>query len=206
MIFDLRITQPGSLSSIVESILAITHAFIRGTEHLKDNLVPFQQPHVLRALNLMLRTWISQLTLLDYIWSRTTASTCAGKPPLIAYMEKFSVLVAELLHDIAPHSVPYYSGDLHEPPSEKQYGEILAFCRKGFEEGIRTNWSESKDTIWFGHHHARREVVLDLGSMGEERAKLVARIEELHAALGRICGDDQYHSEERRNIGNDVVV
>ncbi|CAO2651099.1 Nn.00g093960.m01.CDS01 [Neocucurbitaria sp. VM-36] len=206
MIFDLRINQPVSLSSIIESMLAITHAFIRGTERLKDNPSSFQRPHVLSGLRLMLEASASQLPLLDYIWNRTMASTFASKPPLVAFWEKFTVFIAEMLHEMVPHSIPCYEGDSHAPPSDKKHDELLAFSRKGLEEGMRTNWSESTGTVFFGLGHVRREVVFDVGSVEEERATLVAVIEKFHTALRTIYNGEQYRREETAGFGGDLVV
>ncbi|KAF1851925.1 uncharacterized protein K460DRAFT_362697 [Cucurbitaria berberidis CBS 394.84] len=206
MVFDLRITQPTSLSSVVESIAAITHAFIRGTEHLKHDPSSFQQPQVLSGLRLMLEVWLSQLPLLEYIWGRTMASTCASKPALVVYMEELSVFMAEMLHNMVPHSIPFYSGDSHALLSEKQHVELLAFCRRGLEEGLKANWSESRGAIWFGQGHTRREVVFDIGSVEEERAKLIAVIEEFHTALNGIYGNEQYRLKEREDLRNDFFV
>jgi hypothetical protein len=208
-VFDLRITQPESLASTVGCIVSISHAFIRGTEQLKDNRYMFQQPYTLVALTHMLEALKSILSPLEYICSRTMPSAHSTKPPLLIYIDQLSTFIAELLQGATPDTIPSYVGDAHAPPPEKQHADLLAFCRRGLEDSLKTNWSESAESIWFGQGHARREVLFDIGSMEEERARLEGVIETLQAAIHDIYGlaDMQYHHTiQECNIGCDMVV
>ncbi|KAF2130736.1 hypothetical protein P153DRAFT_365400, partial [Dothidotthia symphoricarpi CBS 119687] len=184
MIFDLRVTQPDSLDAIVTGVMAVAHAFIRGTELLKDNTDMFQRPHILAALTHMLRAMRSAVPLLDYIYSRATCGD-ARKPPLVVYMEKFSVYIAQTICGVEPHAIPSFDGDAHVLSSE-----LLRFCRSGLEEGMKLNWSERSGAIWFAHGNAKREVVVDIGTVEEEKEGLVAGIEEFHATLSAVYVED----------------
>jgi hypothetical protein len=208
MIFDLRITQPESLASTIGCIVAVSHAYIRGTEQLKDNPYLLQQPYVLAALTHMLQALKSILSPLVYMCSRTMPSSHINKPPLITYIEQLSIFIAELTQGTTPDIIPSYAGDAHAPPPEKRHADLLAFCRRGLQEGLKTNWSESAGSIWFGQGHARREVMFDIGSVEEERARLEEGIEGFLDALHDVYGyeDAQYHDVEEGNVGYDMVV
>lgn len=192
MIFDLRVTQPDSLASIVGCIVSVSHAFIRGTEQLKDNQRWLQQPHVIAALAHMLRAMVSILSPLEYICSRTMPSAHLNEPPLITYIDQLSIFITQLLESTTPETIPSYVGDAHAPPQGKKHAELLAFCRRGLEDGLRTNWGESSGSIWFGQGHARREVLFDIGSVEEERVRLEGEIQRFQSVL-----KDIYREEER---------
>ncbi|KAG9185889.1 hypothetical protein G6011_07220 [Alternaria panax] len=209
MIFDLRITQPDSLSSIVESIVSVSHAFIRGTEQLKDSQYWLQQCHVIAALTHMLDAMKSILSPLEYICSRTMPSDHIGQPPLITYIHQLGIFINELLQGTTPGTIPSYIGDAHASPQQKQHAELLAFCRRGLEDGLRTNWSESNGSIWFGQGQARREVLFDIGSVEEEQATLVGGVQRFQTALRDIYGDDEqpYDDDEGEwNSTYDFIV
>lgn len=206
MIYDLRITQQSSVSSIVDSIMSVSNAFIRGIEQLKTDSILFQQPHILAALTYMFEGMISIIPLLDYIWSRVIASTSlCKKTPFVRYVADFSVYVAEVLHGMIPHVMPLYYGDMQEAPARRQNAEILSFCKRGLEEGMKANWSETAGIIWFGQGHARREVVVDIGSVEDEKVRLIALIEAFHGVLGTTFMDEQY-DDRGHDFGNDIVV
>ncbi|KAI4949177.1 hypothetical protein J4E91_005641 [Alternaria rosae] len=208
MIFDLRVTQPESLASTIGCIVSVSHAFIRGTEQLKDDHHLLQLPYVLAALTHMLEALRSILSPLEYICSRTIPSAHLNPPPLVAYIDEVSIFITELLRGATPDTIPSYAGDAHAPPSEKQHAGLLAFCRRGLEDSLKTNWSESAGSIWFGQGHARREVLFDIGSVEEERERLEGGIKGLQAALHDVYGyeDAGIHGEEETNIGYDMVV
>ena len=73
---------------------------------------------------------------------------------------------------------------------------------------MKTNWSESAGSIWFGQGHARREVLFDIGGVEEERGTLEEGIDAFQAALHDVYGfgDDGYDGEGEGNGGYDMVV
>ena len=206
MIFDLRITQPSTLSSIVRSIMSISHAFIRGTEHLKDNPILFRQRHILSGLTCMLEAMVSNLSLLKYISSRTIESMPIEKLPLVVYMENFSLYAAEMILDKVPREYPVVEGVAVVQSMDDQYGELLNFCRKGLQDGIKANWTENHEAVWFGHGHASKEVVMDIGSVEEERLRVNAAIEEFYHVSNSIFSNEQDRGKEGRDFTNDIVV
>jgi hypothetical protein len=201
MMYDLRITQPDSLAPIVGCIVSVSHAFLRGTEQLNDNQHWFQQSHVIAALTHMLEAMMSILSLLEYICSRTM-SAHLNQPPLIAYIDQLSIFITQLLEGTTPDTIPSYDGDAHVPPQEKQHADLLAFCRCSLEDGLRTNWSESNGSIWFGQGHARREVLFDIGSVEEERSRLASGIQNFQSALRDTYGDEEQPYDDDEGQGN----
>ncbi|KAF2847753.1 hypothetical protein T440DRAFT_470805 [Plenodomus tracheiphilus IPT5] len=207
MIFDLRIMQPASLSSTVGSILSISHAFIRGTECIKDNPYIFRQPHVLSALSYMFEAMTSITPLLDYICSRL-ATSIGPQPSIIVYMEELTTFVTEMLQDMLPSTMPIFEGNAHTPSADRSFNDLLAFCKRGLQDGLNTNWREHQGVIWFGQGQARREVLFDIGLVEEERAKLEHAIEWFEHILHNLYKEQEEGAgiEERRFTVDDLVV
>jgi hypothetical protein len=201
MMFDLRITQPASVSLIMKAIHTVGHAFIRGTENLTTTLVLFNQPHILAATTHMFEAMTSILPVLEYICSKSTTTM----HPLVTYMRDFSARVTEKLQEREQQIVPDYDGDAHTIPPEDQHSNILAFCRRGLFDSMKDNWSESGGAIWFGQGHAKREVVFDIGSLEEEREGLIAAVEAFQEVLRNVYGEDN-ESMGAGSIAYDVVV
>ncbi|USP81159.1 hypothetical protein yc1106_08433 [Curvularia clavata] len=205
MIFDLRVTQPESVNSITSCIISVSHAFIRGTEQLKDNYLElFQRPYVFSALAHMLDAMISILALLKYMCSRTLPT--ADAPPLAAYIDQFITYIAALLHDTAPDTIPSYPADSHAPPLDTQHANLLAFCRRSLEETLSTNWSKSAGAIWFGVGNARREILLDIGTVEEESLRFDDGVRRFQSVFDDLYGFEQYHGGHQDDIEFDDVV
>jgi hypothetical protein len=209
MLFDLRVTQPESLAPILGSIMAVSHAFIRSTEQIKDDCNLLHQPHILAALSYMLDAMTSILAPLEYICSRLSHPT--QPPRVISYIHDFILFVADLIHDRLPDSTPSYAADAHAPSSDdKQIPDLLAFCRRGLQASLKENWSEAQGKIWFGAGYARREVVVDLGSVEEERERVGNRMDLFLGGLGDVFGEMEWgvHNDDDRSDGGlaDVVV
>jgi hypothetical protein len=203
MVFDLRVTQSDSLSSIASCILSISHAFIRGTEQLKDNHHLLQQPYVLSALAYVLDAMTSILAPLEYISSRTLP--IAGAPPLVTYMNELVTYIIALLHDGMPDTIPSYAGDSHTPPDD-QHTDLLAFSRRSLEEGIKTNWGESAGAIWFGIGNARREILLDISTVEEEKIGFEVSAKRFQDAFYDLYGSAYDHDVHEMNAGLYVFV
>ncbi|KAF2796839.1 hypothetical protein K505DRAFT_323028 [Melanomma pulvis-pyrius CBS 109.77] len=197
MFFDFDVTDESSVQSILDSISSISHAFIRSTNPLKDSPELLKRPHILHALTLTLESMTAILPILDYIHIRT--STSVAKPAVVTYFEQLSIFIAEIMHDMIPHLIPIspYLSSCPVPNSE-----LLAFSTKDLAVSMKTNWSESQDSIFFGQGHARREVILDLGTMEEERARVVIAIEGFFEAVAYVHDDD---GREIR-VGGNVFV
>ncbi|KAF2624233.1 hypothetical protein BU25DRAFT_493829 [Macroventuria anomochaeta] len=179
MVYDLRVNQHDSLSSTVHSIVSVAHALIRSTEQLKGDSLLLQQPSTLTGLAHMFEVATSISRLLDYIVDRTM-TTGRGKPALITYLEEFSTYITQMIQGTVPHGVPSYRGDADAAPSNAQYADILAFCKRGLQSSLETNWSDDQRSVCFGQGRAKKEVVYDIGSAETERMTLMGTLRRFH--------------------------
>ncbi|KAF2689429.1 hypothetical protein K458DRAFT_400189 [Lentithecium fluviatile CBS 122367] len=199
--FDVRVVEESNVQLIHDTILSISHAFIRSIEQLKSEAILIRQPHVLQATALMLDAMIPAASLLDYMYGR--CSTSATKPAVISCLEHFTIFITEVLHDSVPQDIPFYDGDAHV--SHCPHTGLSTFCADGLATSITTNWSANDGCIFFGQGHAKRDVVVDLGSVEEEKARLFNAIKAFGAAVTFVYGDrymDGRKDQERRVIGD----
>ncbi|KAJ8109846.1 hypothetical protein OPT61_g7160 [Boeremia exigua] len=171
MVYDLRINQIESVSRTVQSVVTIAHAFIKGTEHLKGDVLRLEDPSILNGLVRMFEVAMSISRLLDYLLGRTFNTTGPTRIPLITYLDEFSLYLAQMIEGGAPSDVPSYRGDADAAPFDTQYADILSFCTKDLQSTIESNWGENQDSIWFGQGQAKRVVVCDIGSPERERSR-----------------------------------
>ncbi|KAF2636461.1 hypothetical protein P280DRAFT_510420 [Massarina eburnea CBS 473.64] len=185
MMFDMRMFDEASVGSAYDTIMSIAHAFIRSTEQVKGNAQLSRQAFVLRATRLSLEAMVPIMSLLEYIYSRHLGGS--AKPTVITYSEQFNVFMAEMLHDMVPQTVPSYMGDSHTLAGA--HATLLPFSRDSLHNSIRTNWRTGGDQVVFGHGKARRDVKVGLGSVEDERARLIGCIRGVHAAHERLYGN-----------------
>ncbi|KZM21472.1 uncharacterized protein EKO05_0006223 [Ascochyta rabiei] len=200
MIFDLRVSQSSSLSTIIQNILSVAHAFFRGTEQLKGDYLLFRQSNTLSGLVYMLGAATSIMRLTDYLVDRTTYNIEHGRPLFVIYMEEFSGYVAKMIEGTAANNLPSYQGDAHEGVSSPKYVDILAFCKRGLKSSLETNWSEDQGSIWFGQGRAKKEVVLDIGSSEDERVRLRYALNRFQHSIREVSNNYP------QGFGDDVVV
>ncbi|KNG44966.1 methyl methanesulfonate-sensitivity protein 22 [Stemphylium lycopersici] len=208
MVFDLRVACPDSLAAVVGGLVAVAHAFIRGTEGLVSEAESGNVPthaHVLAALAYMQSAMEAMVPPLEYICSRTIDGA-ATPPPFVTYADEFVGYISALLDHTTHDSVPRYSGDAHAPPHDTSHANLLSFSRRGLAEGLKTNWSESAGRMWFGSGHARREVLLDVGGVEEEKERLGDAVRGFRRVLGDVYGVEEYRDVRGCNMGYNVVV
>jgi hypothetical protein len=196
-LFDVHVFDESNVRVVYEAIMSISYAFIRSTEELKANAQLVRQPYVLHALSLMLDAMTPILSLLDYICGR--CSTFMAKPAMIIYVERFNVFIAEMLHSSMPQEIPFYDGEAHSAHSA--FSGLSSFCTDGLSTSIQANWSTIGERIFFGQGHARREILVDLGSTEEEKARLANAIRVFDAAVMGVYGEQYLDS----NIGRDRI-
>ncbi|KAH6618863.1 Mus7/MMS22 family-domain-containing protein [Boeremia exigua] len=183
-IYDLRVHQIESLSMTIGNIRSIAHAFIRGTEHLKGDASLLQQPSILNGLVYMFETAMSIVRLLDYMMDRTVRTAEYKRPPLITYLCDLSVYIAQMVTGTIPLVVPSFRGDADAALSSAQYSDVLSFCTRDLQSKMGSVWGDDQDSIWFGHGRARKEIVCDVESAENGKARLLNTLQRFQETLG----------------------
>ena len=207
LIFDLRITDPDNVAAAVNCMVSVSHAFIRGTDKIRDKQERLREPHVLAAMTCMCEAIASLLPTLEYVCARS-CDGMVSPPPLASYFHDFTAFVTHTLRGhtaAALEHVPCYNASAHIPTSSKHALDLLSFTRSGLVDGLKANWSQNADgPVFFGQGNARREVVFDIGSVEEESDKLEGSVGKLRAVIKglwdeymREGGESEYAMEVR---------
>jgi hypothetical protein len=209
MIYDLRVNQVESLSTAVENIVSIAHAFIRGTEHLKGDVMLLSQPSILNGLTHMFEISTSILKILDYIVGRTMPT---GRPPLVTYLEEFNTYITQMLSAEIPQEIPSYRGDAHAALPNAQAADLLTFCTNALRSSLDTNWSTDQDgAVFFGRGQAKKEVLCAIRSAEGEKKGLLGALGRFRYIADEMAGDGHGYRGlgevvQRTVYGDDVVV
>jgi hypothetical protein len=206
MMFDLRITQSQSVSSILNSIFVVSHAFIRATVQLRKGAFFLEQPHILSALTSMFEIVGATFPVLEYVCNRTNTSSHYIKPPLVGYMRELGEFVVAALDELESYALPDYEGDAHTMALSGQHQSLIVFGKKGLGDSMKMNWSESGGVIWFGQGHAKREIIFEIGSVEEERARLATAIGAFSSALQKVFGEEDSLGIGGASMADDIVV
>jgi hypothetical protein len=188
IIYDLRVSHAESLSTAVHSIVSIAHAFIHATEHLKGDISLFQQSNVLDGLVHMFHVAMDILRLLDYIVDHTVG---VGRPPLVTYLEDFSMYIEHMINGTVPDEVPSYRGDANTASLNAQYAEVLAFCLRGLESSLETNWSTDQGSICFGQGRTKKQVIYETESVESTKTRLLVTLQGFHDLTYELAGTEQ---------------
>ncbi|KAF1929241.1 uncharacterized protein M421DRAFT_419760 [Didymella exigua CBS 183.55] len=199
--YDLRVSQPESLSTAIQSIVSIAHAFIRATEHLKGDISLFQQSNTSDGLLHMFDIAMTTSRILDYIVDRVVG---VGRPPLVIYLEEFSIYTEQMLNGTVPDEVPSYRGDAIAASSNAQYADIMAFCQKGLLDSLKTNWSADDVSIWFGQGHTKKQIAYDTGSVESGKTRLLAALHAFQDTIHELVGTEQHYLAP--TIGEYIIV
>ncbi|ORY18751.1 Mus7/MMS22 family-domain-containing protein [Clohesyomyces aquaticus] len=184
LFFDVSVTDTSALRCTIQTLSTLLHAVIQATEDVTSGSVPLTQPHVLRAISLLLDITSSILPVLEYIQDRTRKRL--KRLAAVTYVEDFCGFVTAAMDQMVPHTVPCFEG---KSRSKNTYAELLAFSSRGLRDNIQTAWKQDRGRIFFGQGH-RREVVLDLGNVEEEREGTRLAIKRFQEVLGNVYGDD----------------
>ncbi|KAF3008681.1 hypothetical protein E8E13_009204 [Curvularia kusanoi] len=190
MIHDLRVNQIESLSTAIGTIILLAHAFIRGTEHLKGDILLFTKPSTLNGLTYMFEVATSIMRLLDYIIGRTMETTGCSRPPLVTYFAEFGTYVLQMIGDEVPQQLPSYRGETAANLANAQSADILTFCASGLRSSIKSNWSDEEGSVFFGQGQVKKEVLYDLGSIGVEQARLLDALQKFRNALVELSDEE----------------
>lgn len=187
--YDLRCNDPASVTDIVGSIAAITHAFIRGAEHVKGDLAMFERGYVLSSISCMLEVTTAAFKLLEYIYDRTIGGNTFDDLPLIRYIEELSTYCHDMAAGKQSFILPSYVGDALSSTSSER-ADLLAFSERGIQDSLKNHWVESADgQISFGPGRAKREVLSDIGTVEEERNNLEVAIASFREMMLVLRGD-----------------
>ena len=181
VLMHFSINQTQAVRTVVRSINAVLDALRHSTELLVDHSGLMEQPHIMRMLGLIFNVVTSTLDCLDYILRATGhGKRSAG---YIQWFKSFSVFTLQMISDCEDVYAPDLGPDLKE--SSTVYSEIREFCERELNHELASRWTVQSDSYYLLRGNTRKQLIVELGSVAEERSRLVLAIEQMHTALQR---------------------
>jgi hypothetical protein len=188
--YDLRITDPSSIDNICASIWSTYSPLIRSAEGLAGDPALLSQPFVLHAFAILFDAMIATVAVLEYLGSRTTVST--QRPSIITYFERLGTFITEVTRGDLPYDAPVF--DSVDPP-RSGFSDLLVSCTEDLKDSIAKNWSENEGRLTFGHGQVRKEVLVNVGTLEEEKVSVTKAIRDFQAATSSIFGGEDMGDE-----------
>ncbi|KAF2277591.1 uncharacterized protein EI97DRAFT_432447 [Westerdykella ornata] len=199
--FELRVNDDASVETVFKNISSISYAFIRSIETLNQTPPLLSKPHVMHAISLMLDALAAAIPTLEYIIARALGEQ--RKHPIVIYCTKFVASIKSAMTDshsnseLPPTTAFPVSDVLRHQPSD-----VLTFCNRNLQDALKAHWTEmGSGAIFFGHGHARKEVVVDVGSEEEEMWRLERAGREFCDVVRWVYGDDEQDAGDRVGEG-----
>ncbi|KAF2200532.1 hypothetical protein GQ43DRAFT_70557 [Delitschia confertaspora ATCC 74209] len=202
MYFDVSITDAKNVRSAVKGITAIMYTFVKNMEDIVIDPCLLAKPHILRGLRLVLEVVAEVMPFPSYLHERTgrAKSTAIFKK----YFKQVVVLLAEVIHGLVPHEIPSFEG------KAKPSSDLQKFTTQELRRTIGTEWDENGSVVYYRQGRERREVVVNVDTVEEERDRLAGVLGEVHRVLtggnGDGYGGPGWAGREREGVMADVLV
>jgi hypothetical protein len=142
----------------------------------------FQQSHVMSTLSHMFDVATICIPTLDYVRRRNVLGLTATKA--IKYLRDFSLYAGSVLLGRADAFPPTNLGDDFQVDTRTR--ELKAFCAQKLREDLRDKWKTEHGRYFVKRGTMWRDLQVSLGSLNEEKAILIDKIEVFHEALDRV--------------------
>ncbi|KAF2658392.1 hypothetical protein K491DRAFT_756116 [Lophiostoma macrostomum CBS 122681] len=171
LIFDVRVTNDNSINEVCTNIWCIVLAFLQEADVQTADSSLLSMARVLHADTLLLDAMVALLPTINYVVDRKSKSRTMPVP--VMHLMEFTSFVSEIIHGFSPRTIPNLG--LYDV-IEMNHRDLAASCRADLTESIRNNWNESAGDLGFGHGTTRKEVVVGVGTVEEESARLLGAI------------------------------
>ncbi|KAF2141298.1 uncharacterized protein K452DRAFT_197969, partial [Aplosporella prunicola CBS 121167] len=167
-------TTESILSTVLDVLMRTIDLLIVHSGHL-------DQPHVLHLLVWIFRTVTATIPAVDYINKRTGRAGPAIDR--LAAFHAFSLFVAATVLGSSAAFSPYPPSD-PAPIAEAPFADVREYCMRALKQALSSNWNKQGEHYFFTRAgQAGREVVMNVGSLAEERAGVVDAIEAFQGVL-----------------------
>lgn len=182
--YHFSICHVQAVQTMLESVGAVLYALQQSMDLLTAHSGLFEQAYIIRTLGLMFNAVTSSFDCLDY----TLRATGEGKEAarLIRWFRSFSIFTLEIILGREDAQAPSFNEELRAP--RLLFPEIRAFCERELDQELTSRWTRVGDSYYLLRGNSRKELHVDLGSLEEERSRLVFAIEEMHTVLDRFPG------------------
>ncbi|KAJ9645931.1 hypothetical protein H2199_002974 [Coniosporium tulheliwenetii] len=203
--FDTDVTDQSSRSAVTQMITRTWEVLRQSVELLIDHSGLLEQPHVLHMLAIIFQTITAPVLLLDYVARRTRHAGSAFQ--YIKFFRSFGSFATQIIRGQedgpAPESDEDSSEEIDDGSSEKMdesFDDVRQFCARELNQVVTANWVKYGDQYYLIRGNIRKEVKADLGTVGEERVKVLAAIEDFSTTVDKTTTFGDRGVQQRREL------
>ncbi|KAF2497761.1 hypothetical protein BU16DRAFT_506375 [Lophium mytilinum] len=191
--YQFSVSDEMSVESCLGMIRSTLREFYVASQLLIDHEGLLEQSHTRHVVSLVLRAITALLPLLDYIHAST--GKAANIVPFVLYFRRFSIFIAQTVMSREAALTPFVDCDIPDEPAP--ISKLRDFCAQELDTAI-TNWAKVGDGYYVVRGNARKEVLVQLGTVEEEGETMLGAIEGFLVASGRTRGMGVEQGEQRR--------
>jgi len=183
LVFVTDLNETSSTDSTINMISIFLTSLRQASKSVINSL---HEPQVLKLLATLFKTVTSTLSIIDYIQRSSHTATSAIN--LISYFEALANFLSTSLSPGSVDRATYFDFDASRLADTlpSAFTGIRAFCARELQESLAKNWVRHGSEYYVLRGSSRREVVVDVGTIEEEKAGVLAAIEEFNEVLGRM--------------------
>ncbi|KAH0555880.1 hypothetical protein GP486_006176 [Trichoglossum hirsutum] len=191
LLTDVDSGNPACVSSVIAILAHVLDSFRLSAGLLIAHSGLLEQPTVLNTLTSYFSTITSMLHPLDYLWRRSHRGGHAVK--CVAFFTAFATFILQVLTDHQDEAVSPYVICPDFSPLPTPFPEVRNFCTQELRNTLKRNWSRRGDEYHVVRGKTTVEVVVETGSLEEEKTRLLEGLADYLGVVGRMkalrCGE-----------------
>jgi hypothetical protein len=184
LLTDIDSGDPACVESAIAILAHVLDSFRRSADPLIAHSEMLEQPTVLNTLASFFSTITSMLHPLDYLQRRSHRAAHAVK--CIAFFTAFAAFVSHILEDHQDEPVSPYVDCPNLPPLPTPFLEVRSSSTRDLRAMLMKNWSRRGDEYYVIRGNTAVEVMVEIGSFEEERARLMTGLRDYLGVVGRM--------------------
>jgi hypothetical protein len=199
LLFDVRVTNDNSVDRVCTNLWCIIFAFLQQAGNQTSDISLLSTARILHANTLLLDAMVAILPTLDYVMGRQSKSITVPMP--ITHLVEFTSFASDIVQGLLPRTIPTFGSC---DTIQRDHRDLLVSSSSDLAETIRNNWSEGEGILFFGHGSSRKDVVVGVGAVEEERELFLQAVHEFREAVRSIYGDED--SVDGRCLVRDIAL
>lgn len=203
--YQYSISDSGSVSMVDSALSVMLDALYSTTELLITHSGLLEQPHVLHILSWIFAAVTATILPASYIYRRTGHAVCAVQR--IDAFKAFSLFAASTIIGVGDETAlsPYPPNDPEPVPDALQrFADVRQLCAKNLEQALGSGaWVKQGEQYYLVRKNGRRPIHVAVGTLGEEKQRVIGAIEEFHAVLRLAFWRGEEDLAEKRRRGKE---
>ncbi|KAL8666446.1 MAG: hypothetical protein Q9202_001469 [Teloschistes flavicans] len=184
---DVDGTDPVSVDSMATMIMGLLRCLQRSMKPVTDSPDLMTQPSTLKILAAYFAIVTAALPTLDYLCRLSGRKRPAAR--LLDWFRAFAIFAAQSVLEQDPVETPVEFDDFagnHQSVDDDNNTDVQAFARQELRGTLSRNWICHGERYYIARGQSRREVVVDVGLLEDEKGGFVKEVETFFGVMGRM--------------------